>query len=237
MNNQTLTPGVIFWDFDGTLAHRPDGWSGTLAASLLECLPTCSITRSDLVPLLSQGFPWHTPDIGHPEHSTPDRWWVPVEQLLASACISLGVAAQMASDAAHRTRHRYLGVAGWIVYDDVRPALAALRDRAWRHSIISNHVPELPDLVAALGLAEFFDHIFTSAVVGFEKPHPAIFQAAIQATEPARTAWMVGDSYVADILGAEASGLDAVLVRTHDQRARYCCDGLDAVVDLVCRRA
>src|SRR5687768_1735242 len=199
MGSMSSSPGVMFWDFDGTLAHRPDGWSGTLAASLRDCLPNCTITRDDIVPFLARGFPWHTPDIPHPEIATPDQWWRSIEQLLVDACISLGIAAETAADAARRTRRRYTCPDGWIVYDDVIPTLSTLCDRGWRHAIISNHVPELPDLVASLGLAAYIDFIITSATAGYEKPHRGIYQAALQAVPLARSVWMVGDNLAADV--------------------------------------
>jgi putative hydrolase of the HAD superfamily len=173
--------GVIFWDFDGTLAHRPDGWSGTLAVVLLERQPDCAITPRDIAPFLRQGFPWHTPDVGHPHLTSPELWWAPIEQLLASACVSLGIPAATATEAARQARQRYLDTAGWVVYDDVAPALATLAEAGWRHAIVSNHVPELPSLVSALGLALYFDHVLTSAAAGYEKPHPAIYRAALAA--------------------------------------------------------
>jgi putative hydrolase of the HAD superfamily len=48
---------------------------------------------------------------------------------------------------------------------------------------------------------------------GRVKPHPTIFQAALDALEvDARDAVMVGDSLEEDIEGARALGMDAILV-------------------------
>ena len=56
---------LIFWDFDGTLGYRSDGWTGTLVQLLAEENPSCGITVDDLRPFLQEGFPWHTPDVGY----------------------------------------------------------------------------------------------------------------------------------------------------------------------------
>ena len=54
----------------------------------------------------------------------------------------------------------------------------------------------------------------TEAIV-LGKPSPAYFEAALEAldTDPER-AWMIGDDIEADIRGAQALGMRAVLVRT-----------------------
>ena len=80
--------------------------------------------------------------------------------------------------------------------------------------ILSNHVPELPALVAALGLDDLVESIFTSAVIGYDKPHPEAFRHALRASGDPASRWMVGDNPVADVAGAEALGIPAVLIRT-----------------------
>jgi putative hydrolase of the HAD superfamily len=60
---------------------------------------------------------------------------------------------------------------------------------------------------------EYVDICITSANVGFEKPNPGIYRYAMEITENPVGAWMVGDSLRADVRGAEAAGLKAILVR------------------------
>jgi putative hydrolase of the HAD superfamily len=87
------------------------------------------------------------------------------------------------------------------------------RRPAGSNAILSNHVPELPELVGALGIAPYVDAVFTSALTGFEKPHPEAFRYALRAFGDPQHVWMVGDSPTADVQGAEALGLRAILVR------------------------
>ena len=199
---------AVLWDFDGTLAYRDGMWSGALLAALDAACPGHGVTREALRPGLRDGFPWHRPSVGHSH--TPDGWWEALRPLLAGACVGAGVCSEDAERAAAALRSVYLDPAGWSVYPDVEPAFALLA--GWRHVIVSNHVPELPELVSALGLR--VDAVVTSAVVGWEKPHPEIYRAALSAAGVGvADAWMVGDNPDADVAGAAGAGLRGVLVR------------------------
>ncbi len=100
------------------------------------------------------------------------------------------------------------------VFDDVRPALDALRGRGLRLVVVSNWDVSLLDVLERVGLATRFDGIVTSAQVGARKPAAAIFQRALGlASIRADRAVHVGDSLLADVEGARAAGIDAVLLR------------------------
>ena len=77
----------------------------------------------------------------------------------------------------------------------------------------SNHVPELPEIVARLGLARYSEAVFTSAETGFETPHPEAFAKARATLGDPASIWMIEDNPVADVAGARAAGMPAVLVR------------------------
>ena len=53
-----------------------------------------------------------------------------------------------------------------------------------------------------------------SAVTGYEKPHPEAFRLVLRRFGEPRERWMVGDNPHADVAGAQALGIPAVLVRT-----------------------
>lgn len=207
---------AILWDFDGTLAYREGLWSGCLAEVLQEREPTAGITRADVRPLLHNGFPWHTPDRAHPELNTPEAWWEVVEALLFQACVQLGFSEVKARTYARETHERYIDVAGFKLFDDTLPVLSNLRDQGWRHIILSNHVPELRDLVEGLRLAELVEDALSSAVTGYEKPNPKAFELGREAAGHPEKLWMVGDNPDADVRGAESVGIPAILVRHED---------------------
>lgn len=58
------------------------------------------------------------------------------------------------------------------------------------------------------GLVNYFNSVTTSEEVGLKKPNPVIFQRALEkAQAKAEESLMVGDTFEADILGAEAVGM------------------------------
>ena len=106
----------------------------------------------------------------------------------------------------------------WRLYPDTRPALEALRVRGVRLGVISNFDSRLFGLLDGLGIVRFFDPTVISTRAGAAKPDPAIFSHALarHGLIPER-AVHVGDSYEMDVLGAQAAGLQPVLI---DRRAK-----------------
>lgn len=74
--------------------------------------------------------------------------------------------------------------------------------------------------LAAMGIDRYLDAVVTSVEVGWRKPHPAIYAAALGRLEisPASAAF-AGDTYEADYAGPVAAGMTAFLIdpgRRHD---------------------
>lgn len=228
----TATGGrLLIWDFDGTLAHRrgETGWSTLLAEVLDGEDPGHRHSAETFRPHLRQGFPWHRPDVAHPELCEPEAWWTSVRPLLARAYESAGYAPARALELAAAAQRLYVepGI-GWTLFDDTLPTLERLGQAGWTHAILSNHVPELRQIVSGLGLDELFAVVSCSAETGYEKPHAQAFASVLDRLHPAEV-WMVGDNVVADVLGAEALGIPAVLVRRPDERAARYADSLTGV--------
>jgi putative hydrolase of the HAD superfamily len=152
--------------------------------------------------------------VPHPELCDAEAWWAHVAPLLAGAYEGIGLPPERAGELAALARARYVDpAAGWRLFDDTLPALRLLRDRGWRHVVLSNHVPELGQLVDALGLGALVEEIVCSAATGYEKPHPEAFAVALRLRRNGNPVWMVGDNPDADVAGARAAGIPAVLVR------------------------
>ncbi len=98
-------------------------------------------------------------------------------------------------------------------YPDAVEALEELARKGYRLGIISNFEPWLEDLLRRLGLAGYFEVMVISGNEEYEKPHPRIFQLALQrmGVSP-ETSLHVGDSPVSDFAGARDAGLRAVLL-------------------------
>jgi HAD superfamily hydrolase (TIGR01509 family) len=98
-------------------------------------------------------------------------------------------------------------------FPDAAPALTALRERGLRLVVVSNWDCSLPAVLDEVGLGQLVDHVVTSAAVGAAKPDPRIFEAALTASGCAPgEALHVGDSPTADVDGAHAAGIRAVLL-------------------------
>jgi putative hydrolase of the HAD superfamily len=107
----------------------------------------------------------------------------------------------------HRESHLWSSVAA-----DTREVLGRLRAAGLRLGVVSNSDGRVEAALEAAGLREFFDVVLDSALVGMEKPDPAIFRAALAALDVhPHEALYVGDLYEVDVQGARAAGMDAVL--------------------------
>lgn len=97
-------------------------------------------------------------------------------------------------------------------YPDARPAMQELRGRGLRLVCVSNWDCALAEVLERVGLADEFDAVVASALVGARKPDPAIFAAALEAAgcEPAE-ALHVGDSDD-DVDGARAAGIEVLRI-------------------------
>jgi putative hydrolase of the HAD superfamily len=204
---------AVIWDFDETLARRTGRWRDMLVDLMDAESPGHGLTAADLEPGLSRGWPWHDWQKPHPELSDPDRWWDHLGGLLGGALEGAGVGNPLAARVLVGVRTEYTRLDRWVVFPDAIPALERLRELGWRHVILSNHCPELPDLVRGLGLWDYFDAVLTSAATGFEKPHPEAYALALHALGRPETVWMVGDNPEVDYHGARRCGIPGVLVR------------------------
>ncbi|HEU5451622.1 MAG TPA: HAD family hydrolase [Terriglobales bacterium] len=110
-----------------------------------------------------------------------------------------------------------------------RETLLRLKQR-FRLGVISNADGRIAQLFAKLGLADCFDSITDSGLVGHEKPDGRIFAAAMQSLgAQAGESVYVGDIYSVDYTGASAAGMTAVLF---DRAGAYRDSGLPRVASL-----
>ena len=224
----------LLWDFDGTLGHRDGGaWTASLLETLDLALPGHAVTLEQLRPHTRAGFPWHEPDRPHTHLTSAEAWWEALYPVLVRVYRRVGLDESLAQTLARRFRAVYLNLDRWRLSDDVLPTLDALSAQGWTHAILSNHVPELGDIVRHLGLTSRFVRVFNSAETGYEKPNPRAFRIVLETLADVEAVWMIGDSFTADVQGAEAVGVPAILVRRQHPQARYHCETLHEVVAIV----
>jgi HAD superfamily hydrolase (TIGR01509 family) len=84
--------------------------------------------------------------------------------------------------------------------------------RDYRLGVISNADGKIAAVLETCGIADCFESITDSGIVGHEKPHPAIFAAALESlgVSPQESLY-TGDVYSVDYVGATEAGMRAVL--------------------------
>jgi putative hydrolase of the HAD superfamily len=117
----------------------------------------------------------------------------------------------------HQERHL------WSSVDPATPeSLTRLRAAGLHLGVVSNSDGRVVEALQAAGLDRFFDVVVDSQLVGFEKPDPRIFLAALERLRiPAVEAVYVGDIYEVDVVGARRAGMDVILLdplENHQQR-------------------
>jgi len=92
-----------------------------------------------------------------------------------------------------------------------REALQRIGQR-YQIGVISNADGKIAEVLTRCGIADCFSAIIDSGVVGYEKPHPAIFEHALSKmkSQPEESLY-VGDVYSVDYLGATRAGMQAML--------------------------
>ena len=212
MTTGDILTGILLWDFDGTLAHRDGMWSGALLDALVGYDPHGAWSIDQLRPHLTQGFPWHEPEKEHFEIVDAGSWWTVPLAIFVRASVAAGVPADAAEEVAREARANYISLEKWRLIDGAIEVLSEVRRAGWDSMIVSNHVPELPQIVDGFALGPHVSQVFCSASVGVEKPHPKFFDHVLSNIPRADSVRVIGDSVSADIAGARSAGLPSILI-------------------------
>src|SRR3984885_11314092 len=100
-------------------------------------------------------------------------------------------------------------------WDQILPGTRQALDRLRKEysiAVISNADGKIDAVLRRCGILDCFQSITDSGNVGCEKPHPAIFAAALREMKAdAAESLYVGDVYSVDYVGARQAGMQAVL--------------------------
>ncbi|MSP40297.1 MAG: HAD family hydrolase [Deltaproteobacteria bacterium] len=101
----------------------------------------------------------------------------------------------------------------WTLFPEVLATLSALQRRGVTLAVISNFDSRLLSILDGLNIASRFETILVSSRVGYAKPDPKIFAAALDrhGLRPEQ-ALHVGDDEDNDLHGAENAGLSGLLI-------------------------
>jgi HAD superfamily hydrolase (TIGR01509 family) len=164
---------------------------------------------------------------------TRDAWEVARESLraphigdiLVATFQEFGVATDTLDPDALIDAYRWELLTGVEPFSDVAPALERLRRHEIKIGLVTNAFQPMRirlQELSAFGLDTYFEAnaMFSAADVGYLKPHPRIFEVALEAlgVQP-QEAVFVGDSREADILGAKNVNMRAVLRTRPDSTA------------------
>jgi len=103
----------------------------------------------------------------------------------------------------------------WQLEDDAIDCLTTLQEQNYRLGLVSNAGDhrDVLQLVEKFNLTPYFEFILTSAGCGYRKPHPRIFELALEMINaPAGEIAMVGDTLNADIMGANQMGMYSIWI-------------------------
>lgn len=197
---------AVFFDVDFTLIHPGpvfDG-EGYRAFAARHGLRVDPLRFDDAVRRASVELDRLQDDVYRPEPFLRYAGRVLVE--MGAAGVGIEACSQEIYDEWAACRH-------FSLYDDVKPALAAIHAAGYRIGLISNTHRCLASFQSHFDLAPFIAAAVSSSEHGYLKPHPSIFRAALERLgAPAADAVMVGDSMTHDVAGARQVGMAAVLL-------------------------
>jgi HAD superfamily hydrolase (TIGR01549 family) len=151
----------------------------------------------------------------HPELLHDDTIW---HRFTEEIFVGMGGPPQIASECAREIEQGWEVSENFELFEDALPVLDELRAAQLRIGLVSNGIRDLAQFVAHHRLD--VDAIVDSRTHGRVKPHPTIFQAALERLGvDAAEAAMVGDSLEEDIEGARALGMRAILIDRDERHA------------------
>jgi HAD superfamily hydrolase (TIGR01509 family) len=136
----------------------------------------------------------------------------PPEDFVTSAIAAAGADLDTAKHALAAAKSACAPASLWtFALPWARPALERLHRGGFRMSVVSNSDGTVRQQMIDLDLARYFEGVFDSRELGFEKPDPRIFHAVLEAQKlhPDECLY-VGDVMMIDVVGANAAGIAGV---------------------------
>nr|WP_299343329.1 YjjG family noncanonical pyrimidine nucleotidase [Allomuricauda sp.] len=104
----------------------------------------------------------------------------------------------------------------------------------YRLHIITNGFEEIQEKkLRNSNIHHFFGQIIDSETAGVKKPHPRIFQMALEKAQVAADkSVMIGDNLEADVMGAKQLGFHAVHFNVHNDPEHDLCKTIDDLLEI-----
>jgi putative hydrolase of the HAD superfamily len=216
-------PRAVFFDLVGTLmrGRRPIGEQYAEVARVFGAKPDAVELDRAFRAAMKAAPPMAFPGRSLDETARLERlWWSDVvEGVVRQAGLSSVLSGGVFDRFFAALFDHFTTADAWELFPDVLPEFEALRVRGIRLGLITNFDTRVFAVLEALGISSLFDSVTIPAHVGVAKPDRAIFSHAVSALGVAPAdAVHVGDEVDDDYGGAEAAGLQAVLI---DRSGKY----------------
>lgn len=207
----TRLPDAILFDTDNTLYHYDPAHKAAMKAVRDKVTRTFSITPDQFDVAFSQA----RNDIKSRLKNTASSHSRLLYLQRMLEIIGLGSQVLLALDFEQTYWRTFLSNAE--LFDNVKELLDDLRLLGIPTAIVTDLTAQIQfRKIVYFGLDRYFDYIVTSEEAGFDKPHKAPFQLAIQKMNPeGNCIWMIGDSAVIDIRGSREEISAITLQKIH----------------------
>ena len=206
-----MTPRAIFFDLDDTLLDTSGGVQAAWRSTCAAFAPELGIEPDRLESAIREQLISFWKDEAAVEH-----WRTRLHDARRHNVALALQRLQLDPAAAPHLADRYWDeqAARMRLFDDSLETLSRLREAGFRLGLLTNGPAEMQRWkLSRFPIAEHFDVIVIEGEFGHGKPHPRVFEHALEqvGARPAE-AWHVGDNLYADIGGARRAGLHATWI-------------------------
>lgn len=214
INNQgrfTRLPDAFLFDTDNTLYHYDPAHAAAQTAVRNKVVSKFSITPESFDKAFEECRSQVKTRLKHTASSHSRLLYL--QRMLEN--MGLGSQVLLALDFEQTYWRTFLSHAN--LFDDVKGLLDDIRLLGIPTAIVTDLTAQIQfRKVVYFGLDNYFDYIVTSEEAGFDKPHEAPFQIALEKMRPKGDCiWMIGDNPVNDIRGARETINAVTLQKIH----------------------
>lgn len=208
----TQLPSAVLFDTDNTLYPYDPAHAAAQQAVKQKVVGTFSIGAKDFDSAFDEARKQIKARLGHTASSHSRLLYL--QRMLE--IMGLGSQVLLALDFEQTYWRTFLGNA--TLFEGVKELLDDLRLLGIPTAIVTDLTAQIQfRKVVYFGLDRHFNYIVTSEEAGFDKPHEAPFQIALEKMQPkGNCIWMIGDNPINDIRGSKEKINAVTLQKLHD---------------------